>query len=351
MQSLVEYIYYNFNTKYQFDYLDECLLKHLYIEHAYKNQYSINGYYTFESLGLFKDCKIIVNYIIDNIKDLYKQETNIKIDSSKISNNLFFDNINLYFTKNIKDVIEGEYKIGYKNDDDNEEYDLKKWNINNQKFDFIDIIIYNFDDPSSEWQVDDLAEILTHELTHVWDDYILHKEGNSSLRNKKISNNFNKELKEINDKLLLDSIFKFDKNERDLYKTYLDKDMPLLKKIIYYLEKTEQNAYISQLNQFLKNKKFEETKDLVKYLNDKCVTYYNYKTIFELFHNEEYINKLIELGLKKSSINKLKKKSHEVWNKIVNHLYHILEDHKAKSLNEGSSKIFLRDLKIKLYKR
>ena len=351
MQSLVEYIYYNFNTKYQFDYLDECLLKHLYIEHAYKNQYSINGYYTFESLGLFKDCKIIVNYIIDNIKDLYKQETNIKIDSSKISNNLFFDNINLYFSKNIKDVIEGQYKIGYKNDDDNEEYDLKKWNINNQKFNFIDIIIYNFDDPRSEWQVDDLAEILTHELTHAWDDYILHKEGNSSLRNKKLSNNFNKELKEINDKLLLDSIFKFDKNERDLYKTYLDKDMPLLKKIIYYLEKTEQNAYISQLNQILKNKKFEETKDLVKYLNDKCVTYYNYKTIFELFHNEEYINKLIELGLKKSSINKLKKKSHEAWNKIVNHLYHILEDHKAKSLNEGSSKIFLRDLKIKLYKR
>lgn len=33
------------------------------------------------------------------------------------------------------------------------------------------------------------------------------------------------------------------------------------------------------------------------------------------------------------------------------HLYHILEDYKLKSLNEGSSKIFLRDLKIKLYKR
>jgi len=351
MKDIIEYIYNDFNTKYQFDYLDECLLKHLYIEHAYRNQYSPSHYCTFESIGLFKGCKEIINYIIDNIKDIYKDKTSI--DSSKIADNLFFDKLNLSFGFNKEEdsEINGEYKIGYKNDDDNEEYDLEKWNINDQKFNFIDIIIYNFDDPSSEWQVDDLAEMLTHELTHAWDDYILHKEGNSSLRNKKISNNFNKELKEINDKLLLDSIFKFDKNERDLYISYLNKDMPLLKKIIYYLEKTEQNAYISQINQVLKNKKFENSKDLIKYLNDKCVTYYNYKTIFELFHDDEYINKLIDLGLKKSSINKLKKKSHEAWNKIVNHLYHILEEHKEKLLNEGSSKVFLRDLKIKLYKR
>lgn len=139
--------------------------------------------------------------------------------------------------------------------------------------------------------------------------------------------------------------------KRDKYKDYLNIDIPYLKDIIYYLDKNEQSAYISQLNQVLKNKKFEDTKDLIKYLNKNSNTYYNYKLIFELFHDEEYINKLIELGLKKSSINKLKKKSHEAWNKIVNHLYHILEDHKTEPLNEGSSKVFLRDLKIKLYKR
>lgn len=349
MKNITDYIYHNFNKKYNFDYLDKQLLHHLNIDYAYKDQKGINGSYTFESLGIFKDCKKIINYIVDNILNIYKKETSI--DSEKISNDLFFNKLNLYFDINNKNIIEGSYKIGFENDEDNIKYDLDRWNNDNKKFNFIEITVYNFDDPNSEWQVDDLAEILTHELTHAWDDYILRLEGTSSLRNKKLSNDFNKELNNLREKILLDSIFNFDKNERDKYKEYLNKDIPLLKDVLYYLDKNEQNAYISQLNQVLKNKKFENTKDLVNYLNNKSVTYYNYKVLFELFHNDEYINKLIELGLKKSSINKLKKQSHEAWNKIVNHLYHILEDHKIKPLNEGNSKVFFRNLEIKLYKR
>ena len=350
MKSLVEYIY---NVDYQddLDYLDNQLFEHCIIDIAYKNRYSPSHYYTFESIGLFKGCKEIINYIIDNIKDIYKDKTSI--DSSKISDNLFFDKLNLSFEFNKEEdsEINGEYKIGYKDDSINDEYDLKRWNNEKQKFNFIDITIYNFDDVESEWQLDDLAEMLTHEVKHAWDDYILHKQGNTSLRNKHLSNDFTKELESLRQNILMDSIFKYDKKERDKYKDYLNIDIPYLKDIIYYLDKNEQNAYISQLNQVLKNKKFEDTKDLIKYLNKNSNTYYNYKTIFELFHDDEYINKLIYLGLKKSSINKLKKKSHEAWNKIVNHLYHILEEHKEKPLNEGSSKVFLRDLKIKLYKR
>ena len=31
--------------------------------------------------------------------------------------------------------------------------------------------------------------MLTHELTHAWDDYILHVKGNTSLRNKHVNDN------------------------------------------------------------------------------------------------------------------------------------------------------------------
>lgn len=347
MKTLVDYIYYESN-KYSFDCLDEQLLNHLNIEHAYRNQYNPSHYCTFESLGIFKGCKSIVNYIVDNIENIYANKT---INASDISNELFFDKLNLTFDKNSDVEINGEYKIGYEDDSKNDDYDSKRWNNDKQKFNFIDITVYNFDDPKSEHQVDDLAEILTHELTHAWDDYILRTKGNSSLRNKHLSNDLSNELEVLRQKILMDSIFKYDKSERDKYKEYLNNDIPDLETLIYYLDKNEQTAYISQLNQVLKNKKFEKTEDLVKYLNDKSVTYYNYKTIFMLFHDEEYTNRLIEIGLRKSSVNKLKKQSNKAWNKIVNHLYHILEEHKAKPLNEGSSKVFLRDLRIKLYKR
>ena len=95
-----------------FDYVDEQVIKHYMIHRGFNE--TLN-YYTFESLGIFKGCKNIVNYIIKNYND---KELHISASNINGLPNKFFDKINVYFTSNDIEGINGSYTAGYDDDED-----------------------------------------------------------------------------------------------------------------------------------------------------------------------------------------------------------------------------------------
>ena len=99
-----------------FDYVDDQVIKHYMIHRGFNE--TLN-YYTFESLGIFKGCKNIVNYIIKNYND---KELHINASDIKELSNKFFDKINIYFNSNDVEGINGSYTAGYDNDEENEKY-------------------------------------------------------------------------------------------------------------------------------------------------------------------------------------------------------------------------------------
>ena len=64
--------------------------------------------------------------------------------------------------------------------------------------------------------------------------------------------------------------------------------------------------------------------------------YKNYKWIYYALYNDKYMNKLLDIGIKKSEITKMKKLIKVKFNKIINHAYHICGEHTTQRLNNGS---------------
>ena len=340
MKKLVDYINNN-----KFDYLDEKLINHLYISYAYNNEHA-SEYFTFESLGLFNGCKEIVNYILD--LDLTKNQEIKALDIPGFTN-IYFDKLILNIEHNNKDGVNGGYEIGYNSDEDQKNFEEKRWNKEKNIFNFITINLYNIDDASEN----DIAEILTHELTHSWDDYILHIESYSSLRNKNLSNKLKNEFETIRQNIsskkvwaILNSDYEKAKELKQKEK-YFEKNIQLL---IYYLDKFEINAYISQINSIIRGKKFKDIESIVKYIKDNCPTYDNYKYIYDVAFNDND-NEFIKNGATKSQLNRIRKLANAAWKKIINHTYLICVDALENKINEGSSKVFIKDKLTKLWKR
>ena len=336
----------NFIEDFDFDILDLQILKHSNIYYAF-NKENISEYFTFESLGLFDGCKEIVNYILDNINDLIKDDSVI-INSKGISNKCFFETIELSFKNDKSAIIHGEYEIGYQLDNNHKDYESKKWNKDKQIFNFIKINCYNFKNGSDN----EIAEILTHELIHAWDDYILHKKSYNSLRDKNLNNKLKKEFNEIKQNLKNEKIFCIINGEHDKAKDISNKlnDFSFIEQLIYYLDKFEINAYIGQINQILRKRKFKTIKDSLDYIINNSVTYHNYKYIYELaFIDNDNI--FIENGATKEQLNKIRKLISKAWKKIINHTYHICVDNVEEKLNEGSSLVLLENKSKKIWKR
>jgi len=344
MKSLKKFI-----LKNNFDFLDNQILEHCYISYAFKNE-GLSEYFTFESLGLFNGCKEIVNYIMDNIENFYKKkDVKIKFEDINGLSNHYFDILELEFKTNRKNLETfGSYEIGYTEDDKNDEYEKLRWNTEKNIFNFIKITMHNFDIGSE----DDIAEILTHELTHSWDDYILHIKSYDSLRDRNIGNKLKKEFDDIkrnikNNKVACLLSFDFDKMRE--YDNKL-KDFSFVEKLIYYLDKFEINAYVSQINQILRNKHFDNVKDAIECIMNNSASYYNYKCIYDLAFAENG-NIFIEHGASDSQLKKIQKLASKAWRKIVNHTYHICIDNIEKKLNEGSSSLKLDKIMTKIWKR
>lgn len=313
MKSLIEVI----SDTEKISILDEQIIKHIKIHEAFNNTHV---YYTFEGIGLFKGCKEIIKYFDTHFDDIFVDgNINMTIKGSDICKGLFFDELKLIFKYDADDFF-AEYVIGYSKDDDNDKYEDSKWDIDNQRFKFIEINIYNIDDVGKS----EIFELLTHELTHAYNDYMLHTNAGTSLRNIKVTDKFKSELKDVSRSLKFNQVL--DIKNKDKYSKYLTVDIPYIENILYYLEKTEINSYIAQLNQVLKGKHFSTGKEVVDYLNNNSASYYNYKYLYNLFNDDSYVNSLIELGFKKSTVYKFRKITKHTWNKIINHIYHILDD-------------------------
>lgn len=345
MKPLSEYI-----NKESFDYLDNIVIEHCNIAYAFRKE-GINELFTFESLGLYKGCREIVDYIMSNIKELYKNKSNtIKYEDIDGINNHYFDELKLVFTDEKKDKEpHGEYEIGYIEDEKNDIYEKSRWDVDRQVFNFIKITMYNF----SLSNENDIAEILTHELVHSWDDYILHVKSYSSLRDRKISsNNIENEFKKIkrnlkDNKVMCLLSFDFDKMEE--YNNKL-KTFSFVENLIYYLDKFEINAYIAQINQILRGKHFSDVNDAVKCIIDESPSYSNYKCIYDLAYANDG-NVFLEHGANKQQLAKIQKLASKAWRKIVNHTYHICVDYVERKLNEGSSRIKIKQQMTKMWER
>lgn len=343
MKSLKKYI-----IDTNFDFLDNQVLEHCYVSYAFEKE-GPTSYFTFESLGLFNGCKEIVNYIIDNIEDFYKKKSiSIKFEDINGLTNHYFDELILKFSKDNEYGIHGGYEIGYSEDNKNDEYEKTRWNNEKNIFNFIKITLYNCDISNEN----DIAEILTHELMHSWDDYVLHINSYDSLRYRNMTNSLKKEFEEIkrnikNKKIMCLLSFDFDKMSE--YSNKL-KDFDFIEKLIYYLDKFEINAYVAQINQILRNKHFDNVKDAIKYIVNESASYYNYKCIYDLAFAENG-NTFVEHGASESQLKKIQKLASKAWRKIVNHTYHICVNNIEKKLNEGSSKLKFKELIIKIWKR
>ena len=334
-----------FSSYINFDNLDEQLVKHSYISYAF-NKECPSEYFTFESLGLFKGCNTIVDYVLN--LDLSKNHI-IKSSDIKGLTNIFFDEFRLNIGHNHQDTANGGYEIGYNFEENQVEFEEKRWNKEKNIFNFITINLYNIDDASEN----DIAEILTHELTHAWDDYILHTKSYSSLRNKNLSNQLKNEFEEIRKNISNEKVWAIlasdrkKANELQKKQDYFENYIQLL---IYYLDKFEIKAYTSQINASIKNKKFKDIESIIKYIKDNCPTYVNYKHIYDVAFNDND-NVFIKNGATQTQLNKIRKLANVAWKKIINHTYLICVDALENKVNEGSSKIFIKDKLIKLWKR
>ncbi len=109
---------------------------------------------------------------------------------------------------------------------------------------------------------------------------------------------------------------------------------------MYLLNKSEQNAYIGQLNSEVKGT-YKNIKDIINDLKNTSI-FFNYKQIKLNFNaivkNKKYLDKFCEVyrqtyETKKSNesiIKELNSKYNKCWKKLINHLHQIAEDHLVK---------------------
>ena len=129
------------------------------------------------------------------------------------------------------------------------DYNEIRWDQENNKFNFVEIIIYNIENDTGA-----LEELLYHETKHIWDEYQL-----------LIHNGIN-----------LSSVLRPHKSNKEI-----------INNILYYGSKYENSAYLSQLNAVLGTNKYNTIKDA---LDDiiKSSVYQNYKYLYYYIINYKY---------------------------------------------------------------
>lgn len=284
---------------------------------------NLQEYVINESIGLFAGCNDIVKFVennLDKVIDAGEYTVNSK-DIISLSTK-FFDELYLYF-KHTTDETNGEYVVGYENDNKQDNYEALKWNDADKKFNFIEINI-NYND------INTIPEILTHELTHAWDDYILHKKSNTSLRNKQTTDNYTRMLNDLSHELKNDigraTILGHTDNARELSR--ISNNVNTIKTIVYYINKFEVTAYIAQINGLLHNHMlFNDIKEAINFVTNKSSSYDNYKNIYNLMQTQKMTDALSEISFTQHEIMSFKKKTANIWKKVINHTYLICAEH------------------------
>ena len=305
-RKLTEYI-----IAQQFDDIDKLIISECNIE-TYKNS-PVLKYGILESLGIFSGCKEITEYLFNKLKEnIGKQELSIDITHLKAENK-FFNSCFLHIKYDDK-YENGE--AGYYSSDGHDDYNEVRYDTINEKFKFIEInLIF------SKEHIDNIYSLIMRELVHAYDDYIHIKKSG-----------FGASLYE-RDKRAKYQLVRV-KNEND------DIIIQVFKDFMYLLNKSEQNAYIGQLNSEVKGT-YKNIKDIINDLKNTSI-FFNYKQIKLNFNaiikNKKYLNQFCEVyrqtyESKKSNesiIKELNNKYNKCWKKFINQLYQIAEDHLVK---------------------
>lgn len=305
-KKLTEYI-----IAQQFDDIDKLIISECNIE-TYKNS-PVLKYGILESLGIFSGCKEITEYLFNKLKEnIGKQELSIDITHLKAENKFF----NFCFLHIKYDDKYENGEAGYYSSDGHDDYNEVRYDTINEKFKFIEInLIF------SKEHIGNIYSLIMHELVHAYDDYIHIKKSG-----------FGASLYE-RDKRAKYQLVRV-KNEND------DIIIQVFKDFMYLLNKSEQNAYIGQLNSEVKGT-YKNIKDIINDLKNTSI-FFNYKQIKLNFNaiikNKKYLNQFCEVyrqtyETKKSNesiIKELNNKYNKCWKKFINHLYQIAEDHLIK---------------------
>ena len=306
-KKLTEYI-----IAQQFDDIDKLIISECNIE-TYKNS-PVLKYGILESLGIFRGCKEITEYLFNKLKEnIGKQELSIDITHLKAENKFF----NFCFLHIKYDDKYENGEAGYYSSDGHDDYNEVRYDTINEKFKFIEInLIF------SKEHIDNIYSLIMHELVHAYDDYIHIKKsgfGASLYERDKRAKYQLVRVKNKNDDIIIIQVFK---------------------DFMYLLNKSEQNAYIGQLNSEVKGT-YKNIKDIINDLKNTSI-FFNYKQIKLNFNaiikNKKYLNQFCEVyrqtyETKKSNesiIKELNNKYNKCWKKFINHLYQITEDHLIK---------------------
>ena len=305
-KKLTEYI-----IAQQFDDIDKLIISECNIE-TYKNS-PVLKYGILESLGIFSGCKEITEYLFNKLKEnIGKQELSIDITHLKAENKFF----NFCFLHIKYDDKYENGEAGYYSSDGHDDYNEVRYDTINEKFKFIEInLIF------SKEHIDNIYSLIMHELVHAYDDYIHIKKSG-----------FVASLYERDKRVKYQLVRVKNKNDDIIIQVFKD--------FMYLLNKSEQNAYIGQLNSEVKGT-YKNIKDIINDLKNTSI-FFNYKQIKLNFNaiikNKKYLNQFCEVyrqtyETKKSNesiIKELNNKYNKCWKKFINHLYQIAEDHLIK---------------------
>ena len=305
-KKLTEYI-----IAQQFDDIDKLIISECNIE-TYKNS-PVLKYGILESLGIFRGCKEITEYLFNKLKEnIGKQELSIDITHLKAENKFF----NFCFLHIKYDDKYENGEAGYYSSDGHDDYNEVRYDTINEKFKFIEInLIF------SKEHIDNIYSLIMHELVHAYDDYIHIKKSE-----------FVASLYERDKRAKYQLVRVKNKNDDIIIQVFKD--------FMYLLNKSEQNAYIGQLNSEVKGT-YKNIKDIINDLKNTSI-FFNYKQIKLNFNaiikNKKYLNQFCEVyrqtyETKKSNesiIKELNNKYNKCWKKFINHLYQIAEDHLIK---------------------
>ena len=213
--------------------IDESILAHLAISYKENNLYS-RSRIVLEKYGIYEGCEELAQYVYEKVKkDGMDNQYIFTSDELKSFKNIFFKTI-------IIDIDTSENTGGQYLDNEELNDDLL--------FDEVNINIYLYENRLSE-----VKEILMHELTHAYNNYMMCLKGDDGYINAAKS-------------LMYKNIHKNSSNKNEF----------LIKKALYLLLGYEKNAFFAQIKAELENhkEKIKNPYDALKVLKKSKINAY-----------------------------------------------------------------------------
>ena len=252
MKTLREFIDFS-----DFDEFDLSILPHISISYKEHNIFN-KGHLILEKYGVYDGLNDLILRIEKDIKKMIKNPDNKEGFQLKYSNENLKDIKNIFFSKLIIDIsLNDENEEG--NYEDNDEI-----NKDNLLFDEVYIDIYTRKDINNI-HIDDIVESIKHEFIHAYNNY------NLLLKN-------NKSLTELSDSDFYNKLYP---------KLYFNEFEKYIRKVLYFTLQEEQNAFIGQLSDELRQNKskVKNPKDALNILKNSII-YQTYKDLY--VHIQEY---------------------------------------------------------------